>query len=45
MNAAKLVLIAVGVFHLTMCSMGSIGLVDYHVCIKDAGECDKQEQK
>lgn len=39
-SAAKFVLIVIGALHLTMCSMGSVGLLDYHLCVKDSGKCD-----
>jgi hypothetical protein len=31
----------IGAFHLLFFALGSINIVDYHVCIKDAGKCEK----
>ena len=39
MPGVKFILIVLGAFHLTMCTVGNADLVDYHVCIKEAGAC------
>ena len=43
MPGVKFILIVLGAFHLTMCSAGHVGLVDYHVCIKEAGTCGEHQ--
>ena len=43
MSLVKALLIAIGVFHLTMRSAGMVGGVDYHVCIKQPGACGEHE--
>ena len=39
MKLFKLVFIVVGAFHMTSCVLGSVNLIDYHVCIMSPGMC------
>jgi len=34
-----------GAIHLLLFCLGAINLIDYHVCIKGAGECRTGEKK
>ena len=38
----KTITLAFGAFHILCFIAGSIGLIDYHVCIKAAGQCSLQ---
>jgi hypothetical protein len=35
----------IGFFHLTLFVFGTLGVIDYHLCIKPAGHCSAQGAK
>ena len=35
----------IGVFHVAAFVLGSLGAIDYHVCIKASGQCSAQTKE
>ena len=38
-------MLVVGAFHILCFVFGTFNVIDYHVCIKDNGQCAKTEHK
>jgi hypothetical protein len=41
----KMWLAVVGAIHIALFLLGSIGVLDYHLCVKGANECSTEKSK